>query len=90
MEYGGENQEGLRKMVAGLTWQKRMEFFIIIDHIPDRNKLPTNTSRKKSLMLYKHGNPYPGLCCVVLPHLRKAICKIEYDVQNFNMGTSKC
>lgn len=29
VEYGVENWEGLRKMLQGLTWQKRMEFFIL-------------------------------------------------------------
>lgn len=40
-------------------------------------------------MLYKQGNPYRFMLREYYPHLRKAICKIEYDVQNFNIEQAK-
>ena len=82
VEYGGENWEGLRKMVARSDMAEKDGILHIIDHIPVEINYRTNTSRKKSLMLYKHGNPYRFMLREYYPHLRKAICKIEYDVQN--------
>ena len=70
------------KWLQSLTWQKMDGILHIIDHIPVEINYRTNTSRKKSLMLYKQGNPYRFMLREYYPHLRKAICKIEYDVQN--------
>lgn len=89
VEYGGENWEGLRKMVARSDMAEKDGILHIIDHIPVEINYRTNTSRKKSLMLYKHGNPYRFMLREYYPHLRKAICKIEYDVQNFNIEQAK-
>ena len=89
VEYGGENWEGLRKMVAESDMAEKDGILHIIDHIPVEINYRTNTSRKKSLMLYKQGNPYRFMLREYYPHLRKAICKIEYDVQNFNIEQAK-
>ena len=89
VEYGGENWEGLRKMVAESDMAEKDRILHIIDHIPVEINYRTNTSRKKSLMLYKQGNPYRFMLREYYPHLRKAICKIEYDVQNFNIEQAK-
>ena len=56
VEYGGENWEGLRKMVAESDMAEKDGILHIIDHIPVEINYRTNTSRKKSLMLYKHFN----------------------------------
>lgn len=77
VEYGGENWEGLRKMVAESDMAEKDGILHIIDHIPVEINYRTNTSRKKSLMLYKQGNPYRFMLREYYPHLRKAICKIE-------------
>lgn len=89
VEYGGENWEGLRKMVAESDMAEREEVLHIIDNTPVEINYRTNTSRKKSLMLYKQGNPYRHMLREYYPHLRKAICQIEYDVQNFHIEQAK-
>ena len=89
VEYGGENWDGLRQMVAASDMMEKEGILHIIDHIPVAINYRTNTSRKKSLMLYKQGNPYRFMLHEYYPHLRKAICKIEYDVQNFNIEQAK-
>lgn len=76
-------------MVAGSDMAEKDGILHIIDHIPVEINYRTNTSRKKSLMLYKQGNPYRFMLREYYPHLRKAICKIEYDVQNFNIEQAK-
>ena len=89
VEYGGENWDGLRKMVAESDMMEKEDILHIIDNTPAAINYHTNTSRKKSLMLYKHGEPYRYMLNEYYPHLRKAICKIEYNVQNFNIEQAK-
>lgn len=89
MEYGGENWDGLRKMVAESDMMEKEDILHIIDNTPAAINYHTNTSRKKSLMLYKHGEPYRYMLNEYYPHLRKAICKIKYNVQNFNIEQAK-
>lgn len=89
VEYGGENWDGLRKMVAESDMAEKDGILHIIDNVPVEINYRTNTSRKKSLMLYKQGDPYRFMLHEYYPHLRKAICKIEYDVRNFNMEQAK-
>lgn len=89
VEYGGENWEGLRKMVAESDMEDKDGILNIIDHVPATINYRTNTSRKKSLMQYKLGNPYRYMLREFYPHLRKAICKLKYDVQNFNVEQAK-
>lgn len=89
VEYGGENWDGLRKMVAESDMVEKEGILHIIDNIPASINYNTNTGRKKSLMLYKQGEPYRYMLHKYYPHLRKAICKIEYNVQNFNIEQAK-
>ncbi|MBT9932335.1 DUF3868 domain-containing protein [Bacteroides ovatus] len=89
VEYGGENWVGLRKMVAESDMPGKEDILDIIDHVPATINYKTNTSRKKSLMQYKLGNPYRYMLREFYPHLRKAICKLKYDVQNFNVEQAK-
>ena len=65
----------LRKMVARSDMAEKDGILHIIDHIPVEINYRTNTSRKKSLMLYKHGNPYRFMLREYYPHLRKASVK---------------
>ena len=89
VEYGGENWDGLRKMVAESDMPEKEGILDIIDHVPAAINYKTNTSRKKSLMLYKLGNPYRYMLREFYPHLRKAVCKLNYDVQNFDVEQAK-
>lgn len=89
IEYGGENWDGLRKMVAESDMAEKEGILHFIDNVPVAINYRTNTSRKKSLMLYKQGGPYRFMLHEFYPHLRKAICKIEYEVQSFNIEQAK-
>lgn len=89
VEYGGENWDGLRKMVAESDMPEKEGILDIIDHVPAAINYKTNTSRKKSLMLYKLGNPYRYMLREFYPHLQKAVCKLNYDVQNFDVEQAK-
>lgn len=87
--YGGENWKGLREMVAQSGMEDKAEILDIIDNIPEEINYSTNTSRKKSLMSYKGGDPYRYLLREYFPHLRKAVCRIDYEEQSFDVQQAK-
>lgn len=89
VEFGGENWGGLREAVEGSDMPDKRELLYILDSIPAAINYTTNTSRKKSLMAYKMGDPYRYMLREFFPHLRKAVCRVDYRVPGFNLEQAR-
>lgn len=89
IEFGGENWDGLREAVEGSDMPDKRELLYILDSIPAAINYTTNTSRKKSLMAYKMGDPYRYMLREFFPHLRKAVCRVDYRVPGFNLEQAR-
>ncbi len=85
VQFGGENWQGLEEMVVASDIQYKDEILDILRNVPAEINYATNSSRKKSLMLLRSGNPYRYMLKEYYPSLRKAICKLDYEVREFNV-----
>lgn len=82
--FGGENWAGLLEKVEASDMKYREEVIRVLTTVPAEINYKTNTSRKKSLMLLAAGVPYHFMLKEYFPHLRKAVCKVDYEVRGFN------
>lgn len=87
--FGGENWDGLLVMVEASDMKYRTEVVHILKTIPAEINYKTNTSRKNSLKSLRGGKPYLYMLREYFPSLRKAICKIDYEVKGFNVVEAK-
>lgn len=78
--FGGENWAGLRQAVAESDLPFKKEVLHIIDNVPVIPTKAGEISRKRAIYELDAGRVYRYLLSTYYPHLRKAICKIEYDV----------
>ena len=89
MEFGGENWDGLKKCVESSQMACRKQVLDIIDNVPDVINYVTDSSRKKALMDLKGGDPYRYMLREYFPSLRKAVCSIDFEVQNFDVDKAR-
>lgn len=89
VQFGGENWQGLEEMVAASDIRYKDEILDILRNVPSGIDYTTNTSRKKSLMLLHGGDPYRYMLKEYYPSLRKAICKLDYEVREFNVTEAR-
>lgn len=89
VEFGGENWEGLLTSVENSDMPYRDEVIHILKTVSAQINYKTNTSRKKSLMSLRGGEPYRYMIKELFPSLRKAICKMEYEVKGFDVVEAK-
>lgn len=89
VKFGGENWDGLLAMVESSDMKYRDEVLHIIKTIPAEIDYKKNTSRKKSLMNLRIGEPYRYMLKNYYPSLRKAVCKIDYEVKGFDVIEAK-
>lgn len=87
--FGGENWDGLKEEVEKSDMPYKQEVLDIIATIPAEIDYRTNTSRKKSLMMLRQGEPYRYMLREFFPSLRKAICQIDFEVKNFDISQAK-
>lgn len=87
--FGGENWDGLKQRVEASDMFYRQQVLDIIESVPKEINYVTNTSRKKSLMDLAGGVPYRYMLREFFPSLRKAVCRIDFDVKNFNVNQAK-
>lgn len=80
--FGGENWEGLRKVLVNLDVTYKTAVESIIDDYDGQE-------RKVRLMTLQGGVPYRYLLKNVYPRLRVAICKVEYHVKNFDVEEAR-
>ena len=82
--FGGENWAGLLEKVEASDMKHREEVVRTLTTVPAEINYRTNNSRKKSLMQLAAGVPYRFMLKEYFPHLRKAVCKVDYEVRGFN------
>ena len=81
--FGGENWDGLVDALETLDMDYKNEVLEIIQDIP------IEKGRETKLMQLRGGVPYRYLLKNVFPSLRVAICKVNYDIKNFNVDEAK-
>ena len=81
--FGGENLDGLIDALETLDMDYKNEMLDIIQDIP------IEKGRETKLMQLRGGVPYRYLLKNVFPSLRVAICKVNYDIKNFNVDEAK-
>ncbi|MEQ3104911.1 DUF3868 domain-containing protein [Bacteroides salyersiae] len=81
--FGGENWDGLIDALETLDMDYKNE---VLDIIQD---IPIEKGRETKLMQLRGGVPYRYLLKNVFPSLRVAICKVNYDIKNFNVDEAK-
>lgn len=89
VQFGGENWPGLEEMVTASDIQYKDEILDILHNVPAEINYATNTSRKKSLMMLRGGAPYRYMLKEYFPSLRKAICKLDYEVREFSVAEAR-
>ena len=89
IKFGGENWQGLKECVENSQMPDRQQVLEIIETVPEEINYVTRTSRKKSLMDLANGEPYRYMLRTFFPSLRKAICKVNFEVRHFNIDEAK-
>lgn len=87
--FGGENWAGLKQRVEASDMAYRQQVLDIIESVPEEINYVTNTSRKKTLMDLASGVPYRYMLKEFFPSLRKAVCRIDFEVKSFNVEQAK-
>ena len=83
IRFGGENWEGLVKALATIEMDDKAEVLDIIENVP------IEKGRETKLMKLHSGVPYRFMLKNIFPSLRVAICKVSYDIKNFNLEEAK-
>ncbi len=81
--FGGENWEGLVKALNAGDIEYKNEILAIIENNP------VDTERKAKLKQLRGGVPYQSLLRNVYPRLRVAVCKVNFNVKNFDVEEAK-
>lgn len=81
--FGGENWDGLVKALDTFEMEYKAEVLDIITNTP------IEKGRETKLMQLRGGAPYRLMLKEIFPSLRVAICKVSYDVRNFNLEEAK-
>ena len=81
--FGGDSWGGLVGALGTLDMDYKNE---VLDIIQD---IPIEKGRETKLMQLRGGVPYRYLLKNVFPSLRVAICKVNYDIKNFNVDEAK-
>jgi len=80
--FGGENWEGLRRVLAEQEIEYSSEIERIVNYYDGQD-------RKNRLQRLRGGAPYRYLLREIYPSLRVAICKVEYHIKNFNVDEAR-
>ena len=81
--FGGENWTGLVKAVEASHMEYRNRILDIIEYTP------SPAERKDKLKRLAGGVPYRHMLRTIYPSLRVAICKVDYNVKNFDVEEAK-
>ncbi|RHE92960.1 MULTISPECIES: DUF3868 domain-containing protein [Bacteroides] len=81
--FGGENWDGLVKALDTFEMDYKEEVLDIITNIP------IEKGREAKLMQLHAGVPYRFMLEHIFPGLRVAICRVGYDVRNFDLEEAK-
>lgn len=83
IEFGGENWEGLIKALQAGDYDYKDEVLGIIENTTIEN------GREARIMALKGGVPYRQMLKEIFPSLRTAVCKVDYNVKNFDAAEAK-
>lgn len=83
VEFGGENWEGLLELVKASDMQYKSEVLDIIENVDIMD------GRETKLMRLKSGIPYRYMLKEMFPGLRKANCKINYEIKEFSITEAR-
>ncbi len=81
--FGGENWDGLVKALDTIDFEYKDEALNII------NDIPVEKVGKLRLDAASWGVPYRYMLKYIFPSLRVAICKVNYEIKNFNLDEAK-
>lgn len=81
IEFGGENWQGLRAAISNSDMSEKQELIAIIGN--------EKINRKAAIYAIKEGEVYRYILKKYCPALRKAICKIDYEVKGFDTTEAK-
>ena len=81
--FGGENWDGLVKALDTFEMDYKEEVLDIITNVP------IEKGRETKLMQLRGGVPYRYMLKYIFPSLRVAICKVNYEIKNFNVDEAK-
>ncbi len=81
--FGGEDWEGLVKLVEASDMKYKQEVLDIIKDIPITN------GRETRLMALKGGEPYRYMLKEMFPALRRVIVTVDYDVKAFSLEEAR-
>lgn len=83
VEFGGEDWSGLVQLVEASTMAGKQQVLEII-----RNR-PVLQGRETRLMELDGGNPYRYMLKQMFPQLRRALCRVDFDVREFSVQEAK-
>ena len=83
VNFGGENWDGLEKLVVASDMKEKDQVLSIIHNVAVTN------GREVRLMELAGGEPYRYMLNNMFPGLRKAECRIDYSVRNYNVDEAR-
>lgn len=83
VEFGGENWEGLVKLVKESDMDYKDEVLDIIQNVDVMD------GRETQLVRLKGGGPYRYMLKEMFPSLRKANCKVDYEIKEFSVEEAR-
>lgn len=83
VHFGGEDWAGLVKLVEESDMQHKEEVLALIESVELTN------GREAKLMALKGGVPYRYMLKEMFPSLRRVICKVDYEVKNFDVAQAR-
>ena len=81
--FGGENWEGLVNALDTIDIEYKDEILDIIEYTS------LEQGRESKLMKLRGGVPYRYMLKNIFPSLRVAICKVNYDIKNFDVDEAR-
>ncbi|MDR1115026.1 MAG: DUF3868 domain-containing protein [Tannerella sp.] len=80
---GGEDWEGLRKLLEDYPLSHKNEIFRLMNTISDLD------AREKAISQVGGGNPYKIIYEELYPKLRRVVCEVSYTVKDFSFEEAK-
>lgn len=80
---GGEDWDGLRRLLEDYPLSHKNEIFQIINTISDLD------AREKAISKVGGGRPYKIIYDEIYPKLRRVVCEIDYTVKDFSLEEAR-
>ncbi len=83
VHFGGEDWNGLTRLVQASDIKEKREILNIIENVGIED------GRETQLMALNEGRPYRYMLKEMFPSLRRVICKVNYNVEPFDVSEAK-